>query len=102
MTINNVFLFFRAPKPWLLVRRTAAATQHKTKKQHEQLLVQPLACIRVVLLVHILSVVVVQDELQITLDPRPWMLGHALSFSITHSQKEMAYLYMLCSYFWKT
>jgi hypothetical protein len=46
-------------------------------------------------------VVVVQDELQITLDPRPWTLGHALSFSITHPQKEMAYPCMLCSYFWK-
>jgi hypothetical protein len=30
--------------------------------------VQPLACIRVVFLVHILTVVVVQDELHITLD----------------------------------
>jgi hypothetical protein len=87
MTINNVFLFFRAPKPWPLVRRTAAATQHNTtqhnttqnssNQQHDKLVVQPLACIRVVFLVHILMVVVVQDELQIKLDPRPWTLGHA-------------------------
>jgi hypothetical protein len=82
MTINNVFLFFRAPKPWPLVRRTAAATQHNTtqnssNQQHYKLVVQPLACIRVVFLVHILMVVVVQDELKITLDPLPWKLGHA-------------------------
>jgi hypothetical protein len=73
MTINNVFLLFRAPKPWPLVRQTAAATQHKTKQnisnqQHEQLVVQPFACTRVVFLVDTLMVVVVQDELKITLD----------------------------------
>jgi hypothetical protein len=75
------------------LRRTAAATQHNTKQnssnqQHEQLVVQPLGCIRVVFLVHILMVVVVQHELQITLDPRPWTLGHALSFFRSENPSE--------------
>jgi hypothetical protein len=85
---------FEPPNPGLSCVKQQQ--QHNTKQnssnqEHEQQVVQPLACIRVVFLVHILMVVVVQDELQITLDPRPWTLGHALSFSITHSQKEMAY-----------
>jgi hypothetical protein len=67
MEINNVFLFFRSPKPWPLVHRTAAATQHNTKQnssnqQHEQLVVHLLACIRVIFLVHIVLVVVIQDK----------------------------------------